>query len=80
MSETKTPEDEGAEILIVTPAIRHLIRTKRTPMIAGAIQTGGEMGMQTMDMALAALVRAGKITKEAALARCHEPADLQRLS
>ena len=69
----------AAEILIVTPAVRHLIRTKRTPMIAGAIQTGGESGMQTMDMALAALVRFGKITKEAALARCHDPADLQRL-
>jgi twitching motility protein PilT len=69
----------AAEILMVTPAVRHLIRTKRTPMIAGAIQTGGEQGMQTMDMALAQLVRSGKITKEAALARCTDPGDLQRL-
>ncbi len=63
---------------IVTPAIRHLIRTKRTPMIAGAIQTGGEQGMQTMDMALPRwFVRAR--SRKRRRWRCHEPADLQRL-
>jgi twitching motility protein PilT len=43
------------------------------------MQMGGEFGMQTMDMALAQLVRAGRITPDAALDRCHDPVELQRL-
>jgi Tfp pilus assembly pilus retraction ATPase PilT len=43
------------------------------------MQTGGDFGMQTMDMALAQLVRTGWVTLEAALDRCHDPVELQRL-
>jgi twitching motility protein PilT len=69
----------AAEVLVVTPAVRHLIRTKKVPQILGAMQMGGEFGMQTMDVALAQLVRERRITREAALDRCHDPAELQRL-
>jgi twitching motility protein PilT len=69
----------AAEVLVVTPAVRHLIRNGKAPQILGAMQTGGEFGMQTMDMALAQLVRAGRVTGEAALDCCCDPVELQRL-
>ncbi len=69
----------AAEVLVVTAAVRHLIRNGKVPQILGTMQTGGDFGMQTMDMALAQLVRAGRVTLEAALDRCHDPVDLQRL-
>ena len=78
-----TADGEGraaaAEVLVVTPAIRHLIRRGQTSQILGAMQTGGEFGMQTMDMALAKLAKSGRITREAALDRCHDEQELQRL-
>src|ERR1700759_384244 len=49
----------AVEILIPPPAVRNLIREGKTHQIYSAIQTGGEFGMQTMDAALAELVRAG---------------------
>ena len=49
----------AVEILIPTPAVRNLIREGKTHQIYSAIQTGAEHGMQTMDSALAELVRAG---------------------
>jgi twitching motility protein PilT len=69
----------AAEVLVVTPAVRHLIRGSKSPQILGAMQMGAEFGMQTMDMALAQLVRMGRITLEAALDRCHDAVELQRL-
>ncbi len=67
------------EVLIPTPAVRNLIREGKTHQIYSAIQTGGEHGMQTMDAALAELVRAGKITRELAQRRASVPAELARL-
>jgi twitching motility protein PilT len=69
----------AAEVLIATPAVRALIRASRTEQILGAIQTGGGSGMQTMDASLAKLVKAGRITREAALDRCHDDKELLRL-
>ncbi|MGZ5306721.1 MAG: type IV pilus twitching motility protein PilT [Actinomycetota bacterium] len=69
----------AAEILVATTAVRAMIRANKTEQIRGAIQTGGKDGMQTMDAALAKLVKAGRITREAALDRCHDQAELQRL-
>src|SRR5438128_11992864 len=61
------------EALIPTPAVRNLIREGKTHQIYSAIQTGAAHGMQTMDTALANLVREGKITRELALARSSMP-------
>ncbi len=69
----------AAEVLVVTPAVRAMIREGRAPHILGTMQTGGTVGMVTMDAALAKLVKAGRITHEAALDRCHDPKELQRL-
>jgi twitching motility protein PilT len=43
------------------------------------MQTGSAVGMQTMDAALAALVRTGKITRRLAEARSSTPDELRRL-
>ena len=69
----------AAEVLVVTPAVRHLIRRAQTSQILGAMQTGGGLGMQTMDMSLAQLAKSGWITREMALDRCHDEQELQRL-
>ena len=48
-----------------TPAIRNLIREGKTHQIYSSLQTGSNQGMQTMDAALATLVRAGHDQPEA---------------
>ena len=57
----------AAEILVTTPAVRNLIREGKINQLAMVMQTGSRWGMQTMDMALRDLVRAGEITTESAL-------------
>jgi twitching motility protein PilT len=69
----------AVEALIPTPAVRNLIREGKTHQIYSTMQTGGAHGMQTMDTALANLVREGKITRELALARSSMPDELGRL-
>jgi len=69
----------AVEILIPTPAVRNLIREGKTHQIYSALQTGGAHGMQTMDAALAGLVRERKITRELAEARSSTPQELRRL-
>jgi twitching motility protein PilT len=69
----------ATEILVPTPAIRNLIREGKTHQIYSALQTGGAHGMQTMDAALADLVRRNKITRELAEARSSSPEELRRL-
>jgi twitching motility protein PilT len=69
----------SAEVLVATPAVRNLIREGKTHQIYSAMQAGGKYGMQTMDMSLAALVRAGKISMELALEKCANEEDMRRL-
>ena len=69
----------AVEILVPTPAVRNLIREGKTHQIYSAIQTGAEYGMQTMDSALAELVRSGSITRDLAQRRASVPAELERL-
>ena len=54
------------EIMIGTPAIRNLIREDKIAQMYSAIQTGGNIGMQTLDMCLKTLVSKGLITKDSA--------------
>ncbi|MFV3304811.1 type IV pilus twitching motility protein PilT [Pseudomonas sp. NY15181] len=54
------------EIMIGTPAIRNLIREDKVAQMYSAIQTGGAIGMQTLDMCLKGLVAKGLVTREAA--------------
>jgi twitching motility protein PilT len=69
----------AAEVLVPTPAVRNLIREGKTHQIYSVLQTGGSQGMQTMDAALAGLVRAGAITRQLAESRSTTPEELRRL-
>jgi twitching motility protein PilT len=69
----------ATEVLVPTPAVRNLIREGKTHQIYSALQTGAQFGMQTMDTALAQLVREQKITRELAEARSSTPEELRRL-
>ncbi len=69
----------ACEVLVPTPAVRNLIREGKTHQIYSALQTGGAHGMQTMDAALADLVRKQRITRELAEARSGTPEELRRL-
>jgi twitching motility protein PilT len=57
------------EIMIGTPAIRNLIREDKVPQMYSAIQTGGALGMQTLDQCLQDLVRRQQVTKQEAAVR-----------
>lgn len=56
------------EIMVVNTAIANLIREGKTHQIYSAIQTGGQLGMVTMDQAVNALLKKGLITAEAVAA------------
>src|SRR3954467_4017337 len=69
----------ACEVLVPPPAVRNLIREGKTHQLYSALQTGGSHGMQTMDAALADLVRGGRITRELAESRSSTPEELKRL-
>ncbi len=69
----------ACEVLVPTPAVRNLIREGKVHQIPSMIQTGAAHGMQSMDAALATLVRAGHITQDLAMARASVPDELRRL-
>ena len=54
------------EIMIGTPAIRNLIREDKVAQMYSAIQTGGSLGMQTLDMCLKGLLAKRLISRESA--------------
>ena len=62
----------ACELMIVTDAIRNLIRGGNTPQIANAVATSSAIGGQTMDQALIKLVRAGQISKDIAAQYAHD--------
>jgi twitching motility protein PilT len=49
------------EILIGTPAVRNLIREAKLHQIPSMMQTGGRVGMQTLDAAIGELVKKGLV-------------------
>jgi twitching motility protein PilT len=67
------------EIMVITPAISNLIREGKTAQIYSAIQTGGKLGMQTLEKVLADLYKAGTISFEAAISKTSKPDEVQRL-
>ena len=67
------------EIMINTPAIANLIREAKTAQIYSAIQMGGNLGMQTLETALANLVKQGTVSFEDALTKTSRAEDFQRL-
>jgi twitching motility protein PilT len=56
----------AAEILIATAAVRNIIREGKAHQLDAVIQTGGDIGMQSMDKNLVAMVQGGTITYDEA--------------
>lgn len=69
----------ACEILLTTPALQNLIREGKTHQIDNIIVTSQDIGMRTLEMSLADLVFAGKITADEAKKHSMKPADLTRL-
>jgi twitching motility protein PilT len=69
----------ACEILVATPAVRNLVREGKSHQIYNAMQAGAKFGMQSMDQALADLVKGGIISRQTAEERCANVEDLRRL-
>lgn len=69
----------AAEIMIVTPAIRNIIREGKTHQLDAVIQTGSEFGMQSMDKTLVSLIHSGTITYDEARTCAVDIDELDRL-
>ena len=68
------------EIMVSNPAIRNLIRERKTHQIDSVIAAGGAAGMRTMDQSLHQLCKEGRITAETAVRfSIHEEALTRRL-
>ena len=61
------------EIMVSTSAVKNLIREGKTFQLPSVIETNTNLGMQTLGQALLALLQAGKITPEAAIAKGLDP-------
>ena len=85
MCQTLVPRKDGqgravaVEVLKTTPAIANLIRSAKSSQIISAMQTGSNLGMQTMDQHLAALASEGTITVEAAESKAHDVETMRQL-
>ncbi|AVR95471.1 type IV pilus twitching motility protein PilT [Pseudoduganella armeniaca] len=79
ISQTLLKTKDGAgrvaahEIMVGTPAIRNLIREAKIAQMYSAIQTGSNVGMQTLDQNLTDLVRRNVISATAARAAAKIP-------
>lgn len=69
----------ATEIMIVTPAVQNLIRENKGHQINSLIQTGTQMGMQSLNMSLASLVRQGRISKDMAYQYTDNLVELQQM-
>lgn len=85
LSQTLLPLAEGKgriaafEIVMANPAIRNLIRDKRTFEIPSYMQLHNQDGMQTLENALVDLVKSGKVTQEEAMIRTSHPKRLEKM-
>ncbi len=61
------------EIMIGTPAIRNLIREDKVAQMYSAIQTGQNVGMQTLDQNLKTLLASGVVSKDEAQRKAANP-------
>ncbi len=67
------------EIMLATSVVRRLIRDEKIWEITPNLEMGFREGSQSMNQALAELVKSGKITKDEALLRSNDPARLEGL-
>lgn len=69
----------AAEILIANSAVRNIIRESKTHQLNAVLQTGAAEGMQSMDVTIAKLIKAGKVSYEDARAFAVDPDELDRI-
>lgn len=68
-----------SEVMLVTPAIRNLIREGKTHQIDNVIRTSMDVGMKSLEHSLVDLVREGVITVDDAEGIAVHPAEVVRL-
>ncbi len=69
----------ATEIMVVTPAIRTMIRESRIHEIYGVIQTNRKLGMMTMNMSLLELLKKKLITFDVAILNSPNKEELERM-
>jgi len=69
----------AAEILVVTPAIRALIRDDKIHQIYSSMQSGKKYGMQTLNDALYQLYVAKEVAEEECLRVSGDPNEFLRM-
>jgi len=84
LSQTLLPRIGGGrvaafEIMIATYVIKRLIREEKIYEIPANMELGSREGMQTLDQALADLVRSGIVTQEEAVMKTSNPVKLNEL-
>src|SRR5437867_1970214 len=85
ITQTLLPKMKGrgramaAEILVVTPAIRALIRDDKIHQIYSMMQSGKKWGMQTMNDALYQLYMSREVAWEEVIRASHDPIELARM-
>jgi twitching motility protein PilT len=85
VTQTLLPKAQGkgrvmaAEILVVTPAIRALIRDDKVHQIYSSMQAGKKWGMQTLNDALYQLYMNREVTAEECLRVSGDPTEFQRM-
>jgi len=83
ISQTLLPLADGKgrtcaqEVLVANSAIRNLIREGKSHQIPSVLQSSASEGMQGLDQALKALVRAGKVTPQVAMSVASNPQDFK---
>jgi len=65
------------EVLMANNAVKNIIREGKTFMIDNVIQTGSDVGMVSMEMYLAKLVKSGKVNEDVAMSFSNKPTELQ---
>lgn len=68
----------ACELMVNTPAIANLIREAKTAQVYSAIQMGSNGGMQTLESALAQLVKSGLVNRQDAVSKTSRPDDFNR--
>jgi twitching motility protein PilT len=69
----------ATEILVVTPAVRNLIRENKIHQIYSVLQVSRHAGMRTMNQSLYDLYRGGVIDLETAMEYSHDPEELKKM-
>jgi twitching motility protein PilT len=73
------PRVAACEVMLGTPAVRNMIREAKAFQIPNIMATGAQIGMRTLDQALADLVKQRVIAQEVAFSFARSPEELGRL-